>query len=73
MTLKAKLNGAKRSLTIWVNGLAGALIIGLPEAQIAFPQLRDYVPHNMYHYAMGALIVANILIRFRTKTGLENK
>lgn len=71
--LKAKLAGAKRSATIWFNSAAGVVVFGLPILQDNLPQLQDYLPHNFYHYAMGGVIFANLLLRFKTKTSLENR
>jgi hypothetical protein len=33
----------------------------------------DYLPANLYHYLMGALVVGNIFLRFKTTTALANK
>lgn len=71
--LKWRLQGAVRSMTIWVNSVFGALLIGLPELQTSLPQLQSYVPANFFKYAMGIVIVANILLRFRTNSDLAAK
>ena len=68
-----KLKNAWRSTTIWFNGVMATAMVVLPVAQDAFPQLQEYVPSNVYKLAMGAVIVANILLRFKTTTDLAEK
>ena len=71
--LVAKIKGAGKSLTLWFNSIMGSAVVMLPPAQESFPQLADYIPSNWYHLSMGALIVGNMVLRFKTATGLENK
>lgn len=71
--LKADLAKAHKSLTIWFNGAMGVAVVGLPMAQDSMPQLQDYLSANLYHYAMGALIVGNIILRFKTTSSLAEK
>lgn len=72
-TFKSKLAGAWKSWTIWVNTIAGAAIILLPMAVESLPQLHDYIPDQPYKIAMGLLIAANILLRFKTNIDLAAK
>lgn len=72
-TLFAKLRGARRSLTIWANSVAGTLVVALPMLQDQAPQLQPYLPANIYQYAMGAIVAINILLRFKTSAPLEDK
>jgi hypothetical protein len=67
------LRGALRSLTMWVNGAAAAAIAALPMLRDDFPQIEQYLDHQVYRYAMGALVAANILLRIRTSTSLADK
>ncbi len=71
--IRADLKGAKKSLTIWFNSLMGAVVVALPMAQDSLPQLQDYLPANVYHYLMAALVVGNIILRFRTSSALADK
>lgn len=71
--IKADLVKAHRSWTIWFNSAMGAVVVALPMAQDSLPQLQDYLPANLYHYLMGALIVGNILLRFKTNAALADK
>jgi len=68
-----KIKNAWKSWTIWFNGVATAIVLGLPSAQDAFPQLQAYLPANVYKYAMAALVVGNILLRFKTNKSLADK
>lgn len=72
-TLKARIRGMHRSLTIWFNTTVGTIIVLLPVAESSFPSLQDYVPHNVYQWGMGIVIAANIALRFHTVTDLANK
>ncbi len=72
-TVKAHLKGALRSFTIWFNALMAIAVTALPVAQDSFPQLQDYLPTNLYHWAMGALIVGNLLLRVKTNCSLAEK
>lgn len=67
------LRGALRSLTMWVNGLAATAVAALPTLRDDFPQIEQYLDHQVYRYAMGALIAANILLRMKTTTSLADK
>ncbi len=71
--LKADIVKAHKSLTIWFNSVMGVLVVALPAAQDSMPQLQDYMPANVYHYAMGVLVVGNILLRFKTSGALADK
>lgn len=70
---KAKIAGMYRSMTIWFNSLVGMVVIGLPEIKYSFPELQSYLPEGFFRYAMGALIIGNIFLRFKTNKGLQDK
>ena len=71
--MRDKIKGAWRSLTIWFNGIMASVVVLLPVAQDQFPQMQSYIPANIYHYGMGALVVGNIMLRFRTSMSLSDK
>ncbi len=71
--ISADLSRAHKSFTIWFNGLMAIAVTALPMAQDNLPQLQDYFPANFYHYLMGALIVGNIALRFKTNGALAEK
>jgi preprotein translocase subunit SecY len=68
-----KLKNAWKSWTIWLNTIALAFIAALPDLLASFPQLQGYLPDNVYRTAMGALIVVNIALRFKTNAPLNAK
>lgn len=70
---KADIVKAHKSLTIWFNSVMGILVVALPMAQDNFAQLQGYLPANFYHYFMGAVIIGNIVLRFRTSAPLSAK
>jgi len=71
--IKADAAKAHKSFTIWFNGIIGAAVVALPILQEQAPQLQDYLPASLYHYGMDALIVGNIILRFKTNGALAEK
>lgn len=75
--MKAKLLGALRSVTIWVNTLFLALypftaqiMSGLQEQM---PTLSTYLPENIYKATGIAIVVFNLYQRTRTNKSLSEK
>ena len=68
-----KLKKSWRSKVIQFNTAVAALVIFLPDLQTSFPQLQGYISDSSYRYGMGALIVANIYLRFKTTMSLADK
>lgn len=73
MDLINHLRGALRSTTMWVNGLVGVVVAALPTLRDEVPQLEQYLDHQVYRWAMGAIVAANILLRVKTKASLADK
>lgn len=75
--LAARLRGAVRSRTIWLNAIGAALIEQLPAAMpdilMQFPALEPLLPQNVYQPLMAGMIVINILLRFNVRVPLEAK
>jgi len=75
--LAARLRGAVRSKTIWLNALGAALIEQLPSAMpdilAQVPALQPLIPDNVYQPLMAGMIVINILMRFHVRVPLEAK
>lgn len=69
----AKLRGAVKSLTIWLNGIGLAVVAGWNEITESVPQLQQYVDAQTYKYLALSLVVGNIIVRFRTRSPLEHK
>lgn len=68
-----QIRGALRSATMWVNGLAGAAVASLPVLRDNFPSLEAYLDHQVYRYAMGGIVAANLLLRMKTNKSLADK
>lgn len=69
----AKVRGLKRSATIWFNATVATIVSVWPFAIDAFPQIKGYIPDNIYSTAWVALVVGNILFRFKTTQDLADK
>lgn len=72
-----QLRGARRSLTVWFNGL---LLTALPYAEDiigfirqALPELQAYLPDNWYKVMGVVVVVVNLLLRLKTKAALADK
>jgi hypothetical protein len=72
-TLRARLAGARKSVTMWFNAASGAVVIGLPVAQEQFPVLSDYLPHDVFRALMTVVIFGNFVLRFKTNSDLKDK
>lgn len=71
--IKAKLAGCVHSLTIWFNGVMASLLVAMPFLQDNIPQLETYLEGQVYKFLMGFVVVANMLLRFKTSKPLEAK
>lgn len=72
-SLKAKIAGAWKSWTIQVNAWLTALVLAAPLLSEVMPQLQAYLPENTYKWAMLAVLLANIALRFKTTKDLAAK
>lgn len=70
---KMKIRGAVRSFTVMVNVAFLAALPLYDEAVKALPDLQPYIPENIYRKVGVAVVVINILLRFRTRRALEHK
>jgi hypothetical protein len=73
MNILDHLRGALRSATVWFNGIAGAAIAAIPILKDEFPAMEQYLSHEVYRLAMGALVAANLLLRVKTNSSLADK
>lgn len=69
----AKLRGLKKSTTAWFNVTVAAIASALPYAISTFPQIKGYVPDNVYETTWVVLVVGNILFRIKTNSDLADK
>lgn len=67
------LNGARRSLTIWVNAVTLAALPLVDYVGQNLPALQAYLPENAYKTAAFWLVVANMVLRFKTSKPLSEK
>lgn len=71
--IKDDLKKAHRSIVIWFNSIAGTAIISLPFAQENLPALQEYISPDFYKHAMMVLVIANIMLRFKTNSAMRDK
>lgn len=69
--MKAKLLNMWKSWTIVFNAACATVLGILPMAQDSLPAFQQYVPD--IKWAAVLVIVGNIVLRFKTSTGLQNK
>lgn len=69
----AKLKGARKSLTIWLNAIAAGAVAALPYAADQLPQLQPYLGADLYQKIGFAIVVGNMILRFKTNQGLHEK
>jgi hypothetical protein len=67
------LKNAWKSWTVWFNAVVMPLVLFIPDAIAYFPQLKPYLPERFYAYCMAAMLVGNLLLRFKTSTPLKDK
>lgn len=72
-SIKAKIIGCRKSVTVWFNGVVAVVMTSLPMLQESIPQLQAYIAQDIFKYMMGVVIVANILLRFKTTKSLSDK
>ena len=65
-TLKEQIKGAWKSWTIWFNTIGLVLIT----SALAEPLVLEYMQENDL---MVVILLGNVLLRFKTNTGLEGK
>ena len=71
--MKNKMRGAKRSFTVWFNSVFVAALPILEAVKDAAPQVQHYVTPEAYKWVGLFVVIVNILLRFKTNTGLADK
>lgn len=68
-----KIKGALRSTVIWLNGLLLAAFPLIEMAKEELPGLAQFLTPDVYKRVGLAVVVLNILLRFRTTKSLQEK
>jgi len=68
-----KLLNAWRSKVVLMNALLLVLLPFTDQILAALPQLREFIPENIYKTVGALAVVANLLLRFATSRPLEAK
>jgi hypothetical protein len=68
-----KLRNAWKSWTIRFNLLFGAVVTNFDTIRDSLPQIQPYMTPGLFGKMMVAAFVINLLLRFKTSTGLESK
>lgn len=71
--IKQRLKKCWKSLTIAVNGLILSAIPVVEYARANIEQISDYLSPDTYKWIALSLVVANIILRFKTTTDLADK
>ena len=72
-TLSKKFAGCRRSITIWFNSVALAILPALDYAKDSLPLVRDYLDGELFKTVGLIIVVGNIILRFKTDRPLESK
>lgn len=73
MSFKKKIYGSYKSLTIWFNAVLLASIPVLEYTKDLLPNLQEYLTPETFKLVGLIVLLANIIIRFKTTTSLEEK
>lgn len=57
---------ASHSLTLWFNGVIGAVAVAMPQIESMLPVLSAVLPATINPYLVLVMAIGNALIRFRT-------
>jgi len=68
-----KLRGARRSFVVWFNGVLLAAFPVFQSAHDYLPELQQYLPSDVYKWVGLAVVMVNIMLRFKTDKPLEEK
>lgn len=71
--LKSKILKSYKSATILLNGILLAALPVVEYARDTLPQVQEFLPPDMYKPVGVAVVVLNILLRFKTEKGLHEK
>lgn len=60
-------------MTIWFNAIVATAVLSLPDMLAYAPQLKEYLPDDIYKQGMFLLVLGNFLLRIRTSKDLADK
>ena len=69
----ADIKKAHKSLTILFNSFWLGFVEMLPYAKEVFPEMKDYLPAELYTHVFVIVVIGNIVLRFKTKQPLRSK
>jgi hypothetical protein len=67
------IKGAYKSLTMWINAAFAVVVKNWDDIMQSYPQLGQYMNADHFKYLAGSIIVANIMLRFKTNKSLADK
>lgn len=68
-----KIKKSYKSMTIWLNGILLAALPVIEYARDNLQEVQQFLPDNIYRSMGLAVVVVNIVLRFRTDKGLHEK
>ena len=68
-----RIKNSWRSWTIWFNGIGLALMEFWPDLVTNFPTIQSYISETIFKRTMGAILIINIILRFKTTRDLADK
>jgi hypothetical protein len=71
--IKKKLVGARRSKTVLFNSIMAVLLPSIIYAQEMLPILKELLTPEAYQATGLAVVIINIVLRFKTDNSLDNK
>ncbi len=72
-TIKNKIKGSRKSLTVWLNSTFLALFPVIEYAKEVLPALQEFLTPDVYKLVGLLVLLANIFLRFRTSECLSDK
>lgn len=69
----AYLRGARRSWTVWFNGVALAVLTAAPQIEAFLPVLKPYLDNSSFKRLTVAVLLLNLVLRIKTDKPLSEK
>lgn len=68
-----KLRGCYKSAVIWFNAIALSFLSMFELLHDSLPELSQYIPDNIYKKVGLAVVLGNLMLRFKTSKALQDK